>query len=185
MEPTFLYSIFSGLTHGPDTSPVATTLGLAFLSAGTVQTLRSIYGIVGNILNLLLYTTPILTFKRIVKNKSTEEFSVVPYVAALLNSVLYTLYGSPLASNGWENVPLVTINATGVLMEISFISIFFWYATQKKRVTVALIMAPVSVFCITVTMMSIFLPDHHLRRTILGSFGFCASASMYGSPLVA
>ncbi|PIA50804.1 hypothetical protein AQUCO_01200215v1 [Aquilegia coerulea] len=155
------------------------------VSTETAQLIRNVVGIFGNVVNLLLYVTPILTFKRVIKNKSTEEFSVVPYVAALLNSVLYTLYGSPLASVGWENVHVFTINAIGCFMETAFIAIYFWYATPTKKITVTFIMVPVIVFSSSMLAMSTMLNDHHLRHTILGSFGFFASASMYGSPLVA
>ncbi|KAF9605827.1 hypothetical protein IFM89_018652 [Coptis chinensis] len=92
-----------------------------------------------------------LSFKRIIRNKSTEEFSVAPYVAALLNSVLYTLYGSPLASQGWENLPLVTINGTGILMELIFISIYFcMYGSPLVAVSPSFIGVPLGILQLVV-----------------------------------
>ncbi|KAF9598871.1 hypothetical protein IFM89_032725 [Coptis chinensis] len=161
MEHASSFSNLSGLTHAVQSSASdIAVLGCSacLFSTGTVEVIRYAFGIFGNIVNMLLYTAPLLTFKRIIRNKSTEEFSVVPYVAALLNSVLYTLYGSPLASQGWENLPLMVVSV---------------------------IMAPIILFCFTMLAMSLMLDDHSLRKTILGSFGFFASASMYSSPLVA
>ncbi|KAL5989191.1 hypothetical protein ACLOJK_010081 [Asimina triloba] len=68
-----------------------------------------------------------LTFKRVIKKRSTEGFSCVPYVLALFNSLLYTWYGLPVVSIGWENFPLIAINALGVLLESAFIIIYFWF----------------------------------------------------------
>ncbi len=185
MDPSVPYSILSGLTINAGAAQLSLGCSSCLLSLESVLTIRSAVGIFANFFNLLLYTTPLLTFQRIISNKSTEEFSVVPYVAALLNSVLYSLYGSPLASNGWDNIHVFTINGTGILMEITFIAIYFWFATPKKKVIVSLIMIPVIIFSSGMLAMSILLPDRNLRRTILGTFGFFASASMYGSPLVA
>ncbi|KAF9605730.1 hypothetical protein IFM89_018126 [Coptis chinensis] len=126
-----------------------------------------------------------MTFTRVIKNKSTEEFSVVPYVTALLNCLIYSWYGSPVVSQGWDNLPLVTINGFGVLLELCFILIYFWFASPRGKKAVALIMAPVTLFCIAMFVSTIEMHDRHLRKAMVGSFGFVASIAMYGSPLVA
>uniref|UniRef100_A0A0D9Y5B0 Bidirectional sugar transporter SWEET n=1 Tax=Oryza glumipatula TaxID=40148 RepID=A0A0D9Y5B0_9ORYZ len=45
---------------------------------------------------MLLYAAPILTFRRVIKKGSVEEFSCVPYILALFNCLLYTWYGLPV-----------------------------------------------------------------------------------------
>ncbi|PON50103.1 SWEET sugar transporter [Parasponia andersonii] len=62
-----------------------------------------------------------------------EDFSCVPYIIALSNCLLYTWYGMPIVSNKWENFPLVTINGLGILFEFSFIIIYFWCTTSKRK----------------------------------------------------
>ncbi|KAI3909020.1 hypothetical protein MKX01_011779 [Papaver californicum] len=151
-----------------------------------LELVRYAVGIIGNVVSILLYAAPIITFRRVIEKKSTGEFSCIPYVSALLNCIIYTWYGSPLVSRGWENLPLVTINGLGIALELSFISIYFWYASPKGRKLVTLIMAPlmsamlVVIFCLTFE-----LEDRLVRKAIVGSIGLVVSIAMYGSPLVA
>lgn len=74
-----------------------------------------------------------LTFRRVVKKGNVEEFSCVPYILALFNCLLYTWYGLPVVSSGWENFPVSTINGVGILLEITFISIYIWFAPRDKK----------------------------------------------------
>lgn len=74
-----------------------------------------------------------LTFARVIKKKNTEEYSSVPYIMALLNCFLYTWYGLPVVSYKWENFPVVTINGLGILLEISFILIYFYFASANGK----------------------------------------------------
>ncbi|PPS15260.1 hypothetical protein GOBAR_AA05332 [Gossypium barbadense] len=62
--------------------------------------LRLAVGIMGNASSLLLYAAPILTFTRVVRKRSTEEFSCIPYIVALSNCLLYTWYGLPVIKAG-------------------------------------------------------------------------------------
>uniref|UniRef100_A0A0D9UYD8 Bidirectional sugar transporter SWEET n=2 Tax=Leersia perrieri TaxID=77586 RepID=A0A0D9UYD8_9ORYZ len=88
------------------------------------NTVRVAVGILGNAASMLLYAAPILTFRRVVKKGSVEEFSCVPYILALFNCLLYTWYGLPVVSSGWENSTVSSINGLGILLEIAFISIY-------------------------------------------------------------
>jgi hypothetical protein len=88
-----------------------------------------------------------LTFRRVVKKGNVEEFSCVPYVLALFNCLLYTWYGLPVVSSGWENTPVSTINEVGILLEITFISIYIWFAPSKKK---ARSMAHYPLLCVSI-----------------------------------
>ncbi|PRQ60345.1 bidirectional sugar transporter SWEET3 [Rosa rugosa] len=150
------------------------------------ERLRLATGVMGNAASLLLYSTPILTMSRITRKKSTEEFSCVPYITALLNCLLYTWYGLPVVSCGWENFPVVTINGLGILLEFSFILIYFWFASPTRKMKVIAILIPVMVmFCITVSISTFVFHDHRHRKEFVGSLGLVASVTMYASPLVA
>ncbi|XP_022922176.1 bidirectional sugar transporter SWEET3b-like [Cucurbita moschata] len=153
---------------------------------GSVCPIRMAVGVIGNAASLLLYTAPILTFWRVIKKKSTEEFSCVPYMVALMNCLLYTWYGLPVVSKGWENFPVVTINGLGILLEFSFIFVYFSFASSraKKKVVLGLVGVLTVFFC--VGMISAFvLHTHHLRKLFVGCIGLVASVAMYASPLVA
>lgn len=148
--------------------------------------LRLAIGVLGNAASLLLYAAPILTFARIIKRKSTEEFSCIPYILALWNCFLYTWYGLPVVSYRWENFPVVTVNGVGILLEISFIAIYFWFASTKQKIKVAAMALGVLTFFIIIAIVSTFIfHDHHHRKVFVGSIGLVASVAMYGSPLVA
>ncbi|XP_052187664.1 bidirectional sugar transporter SWEET3-like [Diospyros lotus] len=147
--------------------------------------LRLVVGVIGNAASVLLYTAPILTFSRVIKKKSTGEFSCVPYIIALLNCFLYTWYGLPVVSYRWENFPVVTINGLGMLLELCFILIYFWFASAKEKRKVAMLtVSAVVVFCITAITSAFAFHDHCHRKVLVGSVGLVASIAMYGSPLV-
>lgn len=147
--------------------------------------LRLAVGIMGNAATLLLFTAPILTFTRVIRKRSTEEFSCIPYVVSLLNCLLYTWYGLPVVSYKWENFLLVTINGLGVIFEICFILIYFWFASGRGKIKVAVsAISVILVFCVTAIISAFVLHDHPHRKIIVGSVGLVASVAMYGSPLV-
>ncbi|MCO5563608.1 hypothetical protein L7F22_017255 [Adiantum nelumboides] len=74
------------------------------------------------------------TFRKVVKWKSTREFSGIPYVVMLFNSLLWVYYGTPVAVH--PNAILVsTINGAGCVLEIVYIAIFLLYANPKERIS--------------------------------------------------
>lgn len=148
--------------------------------------LRLAVGVMGNAASLLLYAAPILTFLRVIRKKSTEEFSCVPYIIALLNCLLYTWYGLPVVSHRWENFPVVTINGLGILLEFCFILIYFVFTSAREKIKVALMtISIVLMFCVAALISAFIFHDHRLRKEFIGSIGLVASIAMYGSPLVA
>ncbi|CAI9762468.1 unnamed protein product [Fraxinus pennsylvanica] len=149
------------------------------------ERIRLAVGIMGNAATLFLYAAPVLTFSRVIRRKSTEEFSCVPYIIALLCCFLYTWYGLPIVSYQWENFPVVTINGLGILFELSFIAIYFYFASANGKKKVAMLTIPVLVlFCITAILSTFSFHDHRRRKEFVGSVGLVASVAMYGSPLV-
>ncbi|KAK9178932.1 hypothetical protein WN943_028126 [Citrus x changshan-huyou] len=71
--------------------------------------LRLAFGVMGNAASLLLYATPILTFSRVIKKKSTEGFSCFPYIIALLNCLLYTWYALPVIKVAAIVIPVILL----------------------------------------------------------------------------
>ncbi|KAM6586642.1 hypothetical protein CsatA_009247 [Cannabis sativa] len=149
------------------------------------EKLHMAVGIMGNAASLLLFAAPILTFIRVIKKRSTEEFSCVPYIISLSNCLLYTWYGFPIVSNKWENFPLVTINGLGILFELSFIFIYFWFASSNRKIKVAVgTICVITAFCIIALVSSFVFHDHHHRKIFVGTVGLFVATAMYGSPLV-
>ncbi|CAN6444365.1 unnamed protein product [Victoria cruziana] len=146
---------------------------------------RLVLGIMGNATSLLLYAAPILTFKRVIRKRSTEEFSCTPYIIALLNCALYTWYGLPLVSYKWENLLLVTTNGTGMLMEVTFVLIYLHFTSPKGKWHVCCIILPTAIiFLATVLISECVFFEHHQRKVVVGSVALATSVAMYGSPLV-
>jgi solute carrier family 50 protein (sugar transporter) len=62
----------------------------------STDVIRTAVGIVGNVISFGLFLAPVQTISKIVKKKDVEEFSPDPYLATLLNCMLWTFYGLPL-----------------------------------------------------------------------------------------
>ncbi|WJX16608.1 hypothetical protein P8452_06614 [Trifolium repens] len=149
------------------------------------ESLRMAVAVIGNVASVSLYAAPIVTFKRVIRKKSTEEFSCVPYIIALLNCLLFTWYGLPIVSYKWENFPLVTVNGVGIVLELAYVLIYFLYSTPKGKVKVAMIALPVLLsFCAIALASAFAFPDHSHRKLLVGSIGLGISIAMYASPLI-
>ncbi|EEC70192.1 hypothetical protein OsI_00934 [Oryza sativa Indica Group] len=106
---------------------------------------------------MLLYAAPILTFRRVIKKGSVEEFSCVPYILALFNCLLYTWYGLPVA----------------------YLMILF------QKFVLRMVLPVLAFFALTAIFSSFLFHTHGLRKVFVGSIGLVASISMYSSPMVA
>ncbi|GJM94899.1 hypothetical protein PR202_ga11583 [Eleusine coracana subsp. coracana] len=151
-----------------------------------VTSLRVIVGIIGNAVCALLYAAPILTFKRVIKEASVGEFSCIPYILSFFSALIWTWYGLPVVSAGWENLTVASISAIGILFEFSFIIIYIWFAPRdKKKFVVLMVTLVLAIVGVTVFFSSFTIHGHHMRKLFVGSMGIVTSMSMYSSPLVA
>ncbi|KAI3873619.1 hypothetical protein MKW92_037811 [Papaver armeniacum] len=141
-----------------------------------------VFGIFGNITALFLFLAPLITFKRIVKSKSTEQFSGIPYIMTLLNCLLSAWYGLPFVSP--HNILVSTINGTGAAIESIYVILFIIYAKpQKVRVKIlALFTLILTVFAIVV-LVSLFALHGNSRKLFCGFAATIFSICMYASPL--
>lgn len=64
--------------------------------------------------------------------KKVRDFSGDPYVTALVNTLLWVVYGSPSVK---LQVLLLTINTTGAALEFLYITIYCVYAPRERRVS--------------------------------------------------
>lgn len=72
------------------------------------------------------------TFWRILRVKKVGDFSCDPYVTAILNGLLWVVYGSPAVK---LQVLVLTINTTGCAFELLYIAIYCVYAPRERRVS--------------------------------------------------
>lgn len=140
-----------------------------------------IFGIFGNVSGLFLFLAPIVTFWRIIKNKSTEKFSGVPYPMTLLNCLLSAWYGLPFVSP--NNILVTIINGTGAGIEIIYVFIFIYFAPKKEKAKIlGLFSFVVAVFSVVV-LVSLFALQGNARKLFCGFAAAIFSIIMYGSPL--
>lgn len=121
-----------------------------------------------------------------IKKRSTEEFSGLPYAIALLNCLIYIWYGTPFVSEGWSNLIVFIINSLGLIMNIAFVSIYLLYAPRGPRARMRGILAAV-LTCFMALLLSSSLAIHDIkqRRLVVGTVGMVASISLNASPLLA
>ncbi|XP_010062769.2 bidirectional sugar transporter SWEET2 [Eucalyptus grandis] len=157
-------------------------IGLYSLSVSVITICKDAAGAAGNIFAIGLFVSPIPTFRRIIRNQSTEQFSGLPYIYALLNCLLCTWYGTPLISS--NNMLVMTVNFTGALFQLAYIVLYVAYADkQKKMMMLGLLSAVLAIFAIIVVT-SLHIPDADLRRDIVGIISGVSLISMLASPLL-
>ncbi|XP_051220289.1 bidirectional sugar transporter SWEET16 [Lolium perenne] len=143
-----------------------------------------IIGIIGNIISVLVFISPIPTFWRIVRSKSTEEFEPAPYVLTLLNSLLWLYYGVTKP----DGLLIATVNGFGTVMETIYVVLFLIYAADHAtRVKTAKLVATLDIgffgFVFATTRFAIAGLD--MKIMVIGLICVCLNVFMYGSPLAA
>ncbi|PKI49772.1 hypothetical protein CRG98_029821 [Punica granatum] len=142
--------------------------------------LSFIVGIIGNVISILVFASPIKTFARVVKKKSTESFEGVPYITTLLSTSLWTFYGilNPGA------LLVMTVNAAGAMLQLSYVTIFLIYAPKEKKFKSMKLVALLNVgFFGTVIAVTLIALHGNLRLIFVGIICACLTLGMYASPL--
>ncbi|XP_057826259.1 bidirectional sugar transporter SWEET3b-like [Cryptomeria japonica] len=140
-------------------------------------------GILGGTFALLMYGAPLGIFWRVNNKKTTGEMSGVPYAIGLFNCLIYTLYGSPLISNGWENSVVMGTNALGILLQFCFCIIYLRFAPSKSKRRMGLMVGGVLVVFVSIAVTSLCGLEAAHKKVFVGTVGMVASIFLYGSPL--
>ncbi|KAF8026513.1 hypothetical protein BT93_F3103 [Corymbia citriodora subsp. variegata] len=143
--------------------------------------LHFLFGIFGNATALFLFLSPMITFKRIIQSRSTENFSGIPYVMTLLNCLLSAWYGLPFVSP--NNLLVSTINGTGAVIEFVYVVIFLMFAPRKGKAKIlGLLMFVLTIFA-AVALVSLLALHGNMRKLFCGVAATIFSIIMYASPL--
>ncbi|THU43954.1 hypothetical protein C4D60_Mb02t02300 [Musa balbisiana] len=144
------------------------------------QPLPFIFGISGNIISFMVFLSPLPTFYRIYRKKSTEGFQSVPYVVAL-SSCMLLIYYALVKTNA---ILLITINSFGCFIETAYITIYLIYATKKARVFCIQIFVLLNVVAfaaiVLLTRLAFTGPD---RVTVVGWICVGFSLCVFAAPL--
>ncbi|XP_076960522.1 bidirectional sugar transporter SWEET5-like [Bidens hawaiensis] len=146
------------------------------------EALRTLVGILGNIIALILFLSSAPTFIKIMKAKSVQAFRPDPYVATILNCAMWMFYSLPTVHP--DSLLLFTINCAGFSIEVVFIIIFLAYSTwsDRKKIIIVLIIEAVFVAVVVVVTLMCF-HTHASRSMIVGMICLVFNTLMYASPL--
>ncbi|KAL6877600.1 hypothetical protein ACP4OV_012815 [Aristida adscensionis] len=148
----------------------------------SADTIRTVIGVIGNGTALVLFLSPVPTFFRIWKKGSVEQYSPVPYVATLLNCMMWVLYGLPVVHP--HSMLVITINGTGMAIELAYVTLFLLYSVGAARRKVLLLLAGEVAFVAAVAALVLTLAHTHERRSmIVGILCVLFGTGMYAAPL--
>ncbi|KAG4990494.1 bidirectional sugar transporter SWEET17-like isoform X1 [Glycine soja] len=137
-------------------------------------------GVIGNIISILMFLSPVPTFWKIKKHGSTEDFSSLPYICTLLNCSLWTYYGIIKAGE----YLVATVNGFGILMETIYIILFLIYAPKGIRGRTAILALILDVVILTAILIITQLAlEGETRSGAVGVMGAGLNIVMYSSPL--
>ncbi|XP_043688146.1 bidirectional sugar transporter SWEET2-like isoform X2 [Telopea speciosissima] len=149
--------------------------------ASTYSALSDAAGIAGNVFAFVLFLSPLPTFRRILRNQSTEEFSGLPYIYALSSCLIGFWYGVPIVSP--DIILVATVNFIGALFQFTYIIMFIIYAEKRKKVKMlGFLLSVLSIFAIIV-FVSLRLLDSPMRQIFVGYLSGASLISMFASPL--
>lgn len=138
-------------------------------------------GIAGNLFAFALFVSPIPTFKRIIRNQSTEQFSWLPYIYALMSCLICLWYGMPVVSPGI--ILVATVNSIGAVFQLIYLSIYITYADKAIKLKMLGLLIAVSALFVTVIFVSMRVFDSHERQIFVGYLSVFSLISMFASPL--
>ncbi|KAG6686593.1 hypothetical protein I3842_11G028300 [Carya illinoinensis] len=146
------------------------------------ETTRTIVGVLGNILALGLFASPIPTFIKIYQAKSVEEFKPDPYLATVLNCALWCIYGLPFVHP--DSYLVISINSAGLVIELIYLIIFFIYSpfSKRRKIIIALVIETIFIICVVVIALQVFHTTKD-RSMIVGILCIIFNIVMYASPL--
>ncbi|GAV68681.1 MtN3_slv domain-containing protein, partial [Cephalotus follicularis] len=150
---------------------------------GTVKIVRTVVGIIGNVISLVLFLSPVPTFVKIWKKGSVEQYSPIPYLATLINCMIWTLYGLPLVHP--DSTLVWTINGTGTAIELVYIILFIIYSSNKKNRLKVVVVVLIEIIFIAIVAVVILTWVHTTkgRSTIVGIIAIVFNVMMYAAPL--
>ncbi|XP_077226880.1 bidirectional sugar transporter SWEET4-like isoform X2 [Tasmannia lanceolata] len=146
------------------------------------DSIRTAVGILGNIISLGLFLSPLTTFYQIWKKKSVEQFSPAPYLATLLNCMLWVLYGLPSVHP--HSMLVISINGSGCAIELFFVFFFLFYSDGRKRMKVFVIFLTEVAFVGVVAGLVLTLAHtFECRSLVVGTICIFFGTLMYAAPL--
>lgn len=142
--------------------------------------LALLVGIFGNVSSTFVFAAPLVTFYHIIKKRSTESFSPVPYVTCMLSQILWVYYGI-LKPKG---LIIVTISAVGFIFEIFYLCIFVVFGSKPHRMYALKLIALSLITFLVLFLGTFFGSTSATRLSIVGFLCAINAIGMFASPLI-
>lgn len=138
------------------------------------------FGILGNIISLMVFLSPLPTFYRVYRKKSTEGFQSTPYVVTLFSCLLWMYYA--FLKSGAEL--LLTINGVGCGIETLYIAMYLIYAPKSARLLTAKLFLGLDVGLFgLIALVTMLVSAGTLRVQIVGWICVAVALGVFAAPL--
>lgn len=138
------------------------------------------FGILGNIISLMVFLSPLPTFYRVYRMKSTEGFQSTPYVVTLFSCMLWMYYA--LLKSGAEL--LLTINGVGCGIETLYIAMYLVYAPKSARLLTAKLFLGLDVGLFgLIALVTMLASKGDLRVQVVGWVCVAVALAVFAAPL--
>lgn len=138
------------------------------------------FGILGNIISLMVFLSPLPTFYRVYRMKSTEGFQSTPYVVTLFSCMLWMYYA--LLKSGAEL--LLTINGVGCGIETLYIAMYLVYAPKSARLLTAKLFLGLDVGLFgLIALVTMLASNGALRVQVVGWICVAVALAVFAAPL--
>ncbi|KAK1272304.1 Bidirectional sugar transporter SWEET14 [Acorus gramineus] len=138
------------------------------------------FGLLGNFISVMVYLSPLPTFYRIHRKKSTEGFQSIPYVIALFSAMLWIYYAIFKPHSGL----LISINSFGCFIETFYICSFIAYAPKRAKIYTAKILVYLNVGAFgSIVLFTFLIFQGSTRIQIIGWICVGFSMSVFAAPL--
>eukprot|EP00270_Netrium_digitus_P011779 TRINITY_DN3762_c0_g1_i1.p1 TRINITY_DN3762_c0_g1~~TRINITY_DN3762_c0_g1_i1.p1 ORF type:complete len:244 (+),score=64.90 TRINITY_DN3762_c0_g1_i1:186-917(+) len=140
-------------------------------------------GAVGTLAAVLMFFSPVTTIQRIMRNKSTEEFSPFPFVSTLLNCSVWVVYSLPSVTPNRSS--LLVTNFLGAAAQVFFVAVFAKFAKDRpKQLLQQLLGVYGTAMAVLFVLISYVLPADNVS-TVVGFMGMILTVVMFAAPLSA
>ncbi|GAB4857636.1 hypothetical protein Ancab_015542 [Ancistrocladus abbreviatus] len=149
----------------------------------SASVVRFAVGILGNIIALFLFLSPVPTFIGICKKGSVEQYSPVPYLATFVNCMLWVLYGLPFVHP--NSVLVVTVNGAGCFIELVYLLLFVLYSDSNKKRLKVIVISILEIMIVGLIAGLVLGLTHTTKRRsqIVGMIAIICNIMMYAAPL--
>ncbi|CAL0313315.1 unnamed protein product [Lupinus luteus] len=148
----------------------------------TADIAHTIFGIIGNVLGVSMFLSPVPTFVAICKRGSVEQYSAAPYLATLMSCMVGVLYGLPMVHP--NRLLVATIAGSGCILQIIYVTLFLIFSHRIKRLKLFMCLLLELIFITILIVVTLTVVDNLNKRSeIVGTIFVALTILMYASPL--